>query len=83
MNTTVLYNRVADKINRKVGATIVTTCQVPVGHPASEYFKGGVALQVDDLEWFNYIMRAFEDIEIGENNYWLEPWDTTLVGVWE
>lgn len=82
MQATMLYNRAADKINKHLGYSAVTTCQVPKGE-FDGYFKDGVALYVDSVDDFNNIMRNVEGFSIGDRTYYIEPYNMTYIGVWE
>lgn len=82
MNTTILYNRAAEYINHTCKREVVTTCQIPKGK-FDNYFKHGVALRVESYDDYKLLMRSFEDIAIGEVTVYLEPYNTTFIGVWE
>lgn len=79
------YKAIAKLINKQLGENIVTVVEVDKGD-YSGYFSNGVALQVaGGTDEFNLIDHTYSgvNIEIGTDDFYLEPWNMTLIGAWE
>lgn len=79
------YKAIAKLINKQLGENIVSVVKVDK-KDYNGYFHNGVALQVTGgTDEFNLVDRAYSgvNIEIGADNFYLEPWNMTLIGAWE